>query len=66
MLWLPAFVAGCFLATGGLGLILAAVNVRYRDVKYMVPFFTQMAFFLTPVIYPLRYFRLITFDLYWD
>jgi lipopolysaccharide transport system permease protein len=55
MLWLPCFIAGCFLTTAGLGLILAALNVRYRDVKYMVPFFTQMAFFLTPVIYPLRY-----------
>jgi lipopolysaccharide transport system permease protein len=51
---LPIFIASCFLIAGGLGLILSALNVRYRDVKYVVPFFTQMAFFLTPVIYPLR------------
>jgi lipopolysaccharide transport system permease protein len=52
--WLPAFVCGGFLATAGLGLTLSALNVRYRDVKYVVPFLTQMAFFVTPVIYPLR------------
>ena len=55
LLWLPLFIAGSFLAACGMGLFLAALNVRYRDVKYVVPFFTQMAFFLTPVIYPARY-----------
>jgi lipopolysaccharide transport system permease protein len=55
LLWLPFFAIGSFFAATGMGLILSALNVRYRDVKYVVPFFTQMAFFLTPVIYPLRY-----------
>ena len=55
LLWLPFFVFTCVLGCGGLGLILSALNVRYRDVKYVVPFFTQMAFFITPVIYPLQY-----------
>ena len=50
---LPFLLFGSFLAAGGLGLILSALNVRYRDVKYVVPFVTQMAFFLTPVLYPL-------------
>jgi len=36
-----------------MGLFLAAVNVRYRDVGYIIPFFTQLMFFLTPVAYPL-------------
>ncbi len=31
---------------------LAAVNVKYRDVRYVVPFFMQIWFFATPVIYP--------------
>jgi lipopolysaccharide transport system permease protein len=31
---------------------LAAVNVKYRDVRYIVPFFMQLWFFATPVIYP--------------
>lgn len=55
LLWLPVFITGLFLIVGGLGLVLSAVNVQYRDVKYVVPFFTQMAFFVTPVIYPLSY-----------
>jgi lipopolysaccharide transport system permease protein len=50
--WLPIFVLGASLASAGLGLFLSALNVRYRDVKYIVPFFTQMLFFLTPVLYP--------------
>ena len=36
----------------GAGTALSAVNVRYRDVRYIVPFATQMWFFLTPVFYP--------------
>jgi lipopolysaccharide transport system permease protein len=55
VLWMPVCVLGTFLAASGTGLILAAVNVQYRDVKYVVPFFTQMALFLTPVIYPVSY-----------
>lgn len=53
LLWLPLFMAGSFFVSTGMGLILSSLNVRYRDVKYIVPFFTQMAFFLTPVLYPL-------------
>jgi lipopolysaccharide transport system permease protein len=52
IVWLPLLVLGACLATAGLGLIFAALNVQYRDVKYIVPFFTQMLFFLTPVLYP--------------
>ena len=55
VLWLPVSLVGCFLTASGLGVFLSAVNVQYRDVKYVIPFFTQMALFLTPVIYPMRY-----------
>jgi len=54
ILWLPLLLLGTLLATSGIGLILSALNVQYRDVKYIVPFFTQMLFFLTPVLYPLN------------
>lgn len=37
----------------GLGLFLSAVNVKYRDVRYILPFFIQLLLFVTPVIYPL-------------
>ena len=53
VLGLPVCMLGAFLVAAGMGLILSALNVHYRDIKYVVPFFVQMAFFLTPVIYPL-------------
>jgi lipopolysaccharide transport system permease protein len=54
LLLLPVLILGSVLCVSGLGLILSSLNVRYRDIKYIVPFFTQMAFFLTPVLYPMR------------
>jgi lipopolysaccharide transport system permease protein len=55
ILWLPAVILGCCVAASGLGLILSAWNVRFRDIKYAVPFFLQMGLFVTPVIYPIEY-----------
>lgn len=37
----------------GLGMFLAAANVKYRDVRYVLPFVIQLMIFLTPVFYPL-------------
>jgi lipopolysaccharide transport system permease protein len=39
-------------ATLGPGCLLAALNVKYRDFRYVIPFLIQVLFFLTPVIYP--------------
>ncbi|MBL7057750.1 ABC transporter permease [Patescibacteria group bacterium] len=36
----------------GPGLILASLNVKYRDIRYVLPFFVQLLLFMTPVIYP--------------
>jgi lipopolysaccharide transport system permease protein len=36
----------------GVGLWLAALNVQYRDVKYVIPFLTQLWLFGTPIAYP--------------
>jgi lipopolysaccharide transport system permease protein len=55
LLQLPLFILGAFFSAAGLGLGLAAINVRFRDVKYAVPFLLQMGIFVTPVIYPIRY-----------
>ncbi len=41
-----------FLSSSGLGFILSAINVKYRDVRYALPFFIQLLIFVTPVIYP--------------
>jgi lipopolysaccharide transport system permease protein len=58
ILWLPFVILGCALAASGLGLILSAWNVRFRDIKYAVPFMLQMGMFVTPVIYPIEYIPL--------
>jgi lipopolysaccharide transport system permease protein len=55
VLMVPVFILGIFLAASGLGLALSACNVIFRDVKYAVPFFIQMGFFVTPIVYPLHY-----------
>jgi lipopolysaccharide transport system permease protein len=41
------------LSTLGCGLFFAAANIRYRDARYAVPFLLQLAFFATPIIFPL-------------
>jgi lipopolysaccharide transport system permease protein len=41
------------LATLGFGLLLAAANIHYRDVKHAIPFLLQLLFFATPVIFPI-------------
>lgn len=52
LLILPLLLIITFMASVGLGLFLASVNVKYRDVRYALPFFIQIMLFLTPVIYP--------------
>ena len=52
LLILPLLLLITFMAAVGIGLFLAAVNVKYRDVRYALPFFIQMMLFITPVIYP--------------
>ena len=41
-----------FIAASGPGLFLAALNVKYRDIKQILPFIVQIGLFVTPVIYP--------------
>jgi lipopolysaccharide transport system permease protein len=53
VIWLlPLLIVLATITALGVGLWLAAVNVRYRDVRYIVPFLTQFWMYLTPVIYP--------------
>jgi len=47
---LPAVLA--LVTAVGAGLWLSALNVKYRDVRFVVPFLIQMWLFVTPVIYP--------------
>ena len=50
--WIVPLVALALVAALGAGLWLAALNVKYRDVRYVVPFLTQAWLFATPVVYP--------------
>jgi lipopolysaccharide transport system permease protein len=52
VLLLPLLIAGMIAVTLGVGAGLAAVNVKYRDVRYVVPFAIQMWLFVTPIAYP--------------
>lgn len=52
LLWAPVFVALTLAAGLAVGIFFAAVNVRYRDVRYAVPFLVQLWLFSSPVAYP--------------
>jgi lipopolysaccharide transport system permease protein len=52
LMWLPLFVLFALVATLGVGLWLAALNVRYRDIRYITPYLVQVWLFVTPVVYP--------------
>jgi len=51
LLWL-VLVALLMLLTLGLGAFFAALNIKYRDIKYALPFLIQLLLFATPIIYP--------------
>lgn len=51
LLMVPVVVGLIALIATGLGTLLAALNVAYRDFRYVVPFFVQIGMFATPLIY---------------
>jgi lipopolysaccharide transport system permease protein len=50
---LPLSLLLTIIATFGPGTLIAALNVKYRDFRYILPFMIQILLFLTPVIYPI-------------
>jgi lipopolysaccharide transport system permease protein len=52
LLLAPVFIFVMIMVTSGFGMLMAALNVRYRDVKYVVPFLLQLWMFATPIAYP--------------
>jgi len=52
VLWLPLFAMLALVASLGVGLWLSALNVQFRDVRYVVPFLIQIWLFATPIAYP--------------
>jgi lipopolysaccharide transport system permease protein len=52
IVWLPLLIVLTLITSLGVGLWLAALNVRYRDVRYTIPFLLQIWLFATPIAYP--------------
>ncbi len=52
VLWLPLFLLLALTTSLGVSLWLSAMNVQFRDVRYIVPFLTQFWLFATPIAYP--------------
>ncbi|MDA8388807.1 MAG: ABC transporter permease [Nitrospiraceae bacterium] len=52
ILWLPLLLALVIVISLGVSLWLSALNVQFRDVRYVIPFLTQFWLFATPIAYP--------------
>lgn len=52
MVFLPAFIVMAVISALAIGLWLSALNVKYRDVRLIVPFLAQLWLFVSPVVYP--------------
>ena len=52
IVWLPLFLLLALVTSLGVGLWLAALNVQFRDVRYVVPFVNQFWMLATPIAYP--------------
>jgi lipopolysaccharide transport system permease protein len=51
---IPLFVLLAFVLALGLGILFAALNVRYRDFRYVVPFLVQLGLFVSPIAFTLQ------------
>jgi lipopolysaccharide transport system permease protein len=49
ILLLPAFAAIAFMTSLGVGLWITALNVKYRDFRYVIPFIVQLGLYVSPV-----------------
>lgn len=52
IVWLPFLLVLIIVISLGVALWLSALNVKFRDVKYVIPFLTQIWMFATPIAYP--------------
>ena len=52
LVMIPVLLLMTIFSTLGIGLLFASLNVKYRDVRFVLPFFIQLLLFITPVIYP--------------
>jgi lipopolysaccharide transport system permease protein len=66
LLW-PLFLVPLLVFTTALGMIFSSLNVKYRDIKYTIPFVVRLLLFLSPVIYgtsklPAKYQTILQFN----
>lgn len=54
IIFFPISILLALISCFGPGCLLAALNVKYRDIRYVIPFIIQVLLFLTPVIYPVN------------
>ena len=52
LVMLPVLVTLTSLLAIGFGMWMSALNVKYRDIRYALPFVVQLGLFVTPIIYP--------------
>jgi lipopolysaccharide transport system permease protein len=52
ILVVPVLVALLVLTASGVGAALAALNAKYRDIRYAIPFLIQLWMFASPIVYP--------------
>ena len=57
LFYFPAAILFCLVAAFGMGSFLSALNVKYRDFRYALPFLLQLLFFASQVIYPINIIR---------
>ncbi|WP_430406169.1 ABC transporter permease [Fluviicola sp.] len=53
LLYLPLALIMISFSTLGIGMLLAALNIKYRDVRYILPFFIQGMLFVSPIMFPI-------------
>lgn len=54
IVYAPLFLILCLIIAASFGVLLSAVNVRYRDVKYILPVLLQLWLFVSPIFYSLE------------
>jgi lipopolysaccharide transport system permease protein len=57
LLLVPVCLIITAVSTFGIGSLLAALTIKYRDFRYVTPFMVQVLMFVTPVIYPISMFQ---------
>lgn len=52
VLFLPLLIILMMLTASGVGMFLTALNIKYRDIRYTIPFLVQLWMFASPIVYP--------------